>query len=235
MTDFAPSFPAVPVRILALLVFAAGLATAQPWVLLLGIALLGGLAIVVRVRHSAVSSLRIVNLLRRVRWLLLAILILYGWFLPGTPVLPELGSLSPTQEGLWQGLLRVAALCGIVAAVYLLLTTTARGELVAGLLWFGRPLRRAGIDDRRFAVRLVLALEAVPQVQDLARAALADAAGGSRVQRLGNAAAKLLQTTLARAEHAPGEIAAPDPQPVPAWQWGMPLGLAVLLWAATHL
>jgi hypothetical protein len=85
MTESASTFPAVPVRILALLVFAAALATAQPRVLLLGSALLGGLAIVVRVRHSTVSSLRIVNLLRRVRWLLLAILILYGWFLPYCP------------------------------------------------------------------------------------------------------------------------------------------------------
>lgn len=234
MTKSASIFPAVPVRILALLVFAAALATALPRVLLLGSVLLAALAIVVRVRHSAVSSLRIVNLLRRVRWLLLAILILYGWFLPGTPVLPEWGAWSPTQEGLWQGLLRVAALCGIVAAVYLLLATTARGELVSGLLWFGRPLRRIGIDDRRFAVRLVLALEAVPQVQDLARDALAQPGGGTRMQRLGKAAANLLQATLARAEQAPGEIAAPDPQPVPAWQWLLPAALATLLVLAGH-
>lgn len=235
MTQPAPSSPAVPVRILALLVFAAGLATARPWVLFIGAVLLIGLALLVRARHSAASSLRIVNLLRRVRWLLLAILILYGWFMPGAPMVPALGALSPTQEGLQQGLLRVAALCGIVAAVYLLLATTARGDLVSGLLWFGRPLRRIGVDDRRFAVRLVLALEAVPQVQDLARAALDDAVGGSRLQRLGNAAASLLRTTLARAEQAPGEIAAPDPQPVPLWQWSLPVALVVLLGAAAHV
>jgi energy-coupling factor transport system permease protein len=148
--------------------------------------------------------------------------------------LPEFGSLSPTQEGLWLGLLRVTALCGIVAAVYLLLATTARGELVAGLLWFGRPLRRIGIDDRRFAVRLVLALEAVPQVQDLARDALAESGGGSRLQRLGGAAAQVLQASLAHAEQATGEIAAPDPQPVPLWQWALPVALAALLIMAAH-
>lgn len=234
MTEHAPSFPAAPVRILALLVFAAGLATAQPWVLLIGGVLLIGLALVVRARHSAAPSLRIVNLLRRVRWLLLAIIVLYGWFMPGMPLLPELGALSPTQEGLQQGLLRVAALCGIVAAVYLLLATTPRGELVAGLLWFGRPLRRIGIDDSRFAMRLVLALEAVPQVQDLARAALADAVGGSRMQRLGCAAASVLQATLARADQAQGEISAPEPQPVPLWQWSLPVSLVVVLVMAAH-
>lgn len=235
MTECLQRFPAVPVRILALLILIAGLASARPGVLLAGGACLIAIGLGIRIARQRSDGFGIAVMLRRVRWLLLAILILYGWYMPGTPLLPEWGSLSPTREGLQQGMLRVTALCGIVAAVYLLLTTTSRGELVAGLLWFGRPLRRLGVDDRRFAVRLVLALEAVPQVQDIARAALADVSGASRLQRLGRAAARVMQATLARADQAQGAIDAPDPQPVPMWQWSLPVALALALWAAAQV
>lgn len=229
MTDYSQRFPAVPVRILALLILAAGLASARPGVLLAGGIVLAGVALGIRCDRRSSTPLAIPALLRRVRWLLLAIVILYGWFMPGTPLLPVLGPFSPTQQGLYQGLLRVAALGGIVAAVYMLLATTARGALVAGLLWFGRPLRRLGVDDRRFAVRLVLALEAVPQVQDLARAALADVAGVTRLQRIGRAAARVLRASLQRADQAQGMIDVPDPQPVPIWEWFLPAALAAVL------
>lgn len=235
MNDFPQRFPAVPVRILSLLILTAGLASARLGVLLIAGMVLLGAGLLVRRRGSDGGPLKITLLLRRVRWLLLAIVILYGWFVPGTPLLHALGAWSPSVEGLQQGLLRVAALCGIVAAVYLLLATTPRGALVAGLLWFGRPLRRVGIDDRRFAVRLVLALEAVPQVQDMVSAALTDSTDGTRLQRTARAAATVLQTTLQRAEQAPGAIDVPAPQPVPLWQWSIPGMFALLLFTAALL
>ena len=163
---------ATPVRILSLLIFVAVMATGQLRVLLIGVALLIGAAIGVWQQHHGFDVHSLLRMMRRVRWLLLAILILYGWFTPGTALIPAWAPYSPSLEGLQQGLLRAAVLLAIVAAVYLLITTTPRGDLVAGLLWCGRPLRRLGVDDQRFAVRLVLALEAVPEVQTLARAAL---------------------------------------------------------------
>ncbi len=163
---------ATPVRILSLLIFVAVMATGQLRVLLIGVALLIGAAIGVWQHHRGFDVHSLLRMMRRVRWLLLAILILYGWFTPGAALIPAWAPYSPSLEGLQQGLLRAAVLLAIVAAVYLLITTTPRGDLVAGLLWCGRPLRRLGVDDQRFAVRLVLALEAVPEVQTLARAAL---------------------------------------------------------------
>ncbi len=225
-----------PVRILTLLILAAGLASGHPVVLLVGATLLIGAGLWAWHGYRAFDAPMLLRMLRRVRWLLLAILILYGWFTPGAAMLPVLGHFSPSLEGVQQGLLRVAALLAIVAAVYLLLATTSRGELVAGLLWYGRPLRRLGVDDTRFAVRLVLALEAVPQVQALARAALMDKHNGaSRIQRVGRAATAVFQATLARAEQSTGAIAVPDPQPVPLWQWSLPGVLAALLIAAATI
>ena len=65
-------------------------------------------------------------------------------------------------------------------------------------------------------------------------AALADVSGESRLQRLGRAAARVVQATLARADQGQGEIGAPDPQPVPMWQWSLPVALALALWAAAQ-
>lgn len=227
---------APPVRILSLLILAGALASGHPGVLLCGGLVLAVTGVLVRRQRPDFDGRVLLGMLRRIRWLLLAILILYGWFTPGTALLPVLGGWSPVQEGLQEGVLRVIALLAIVAAVYLLLASTPRGALVGGLLWYGVPLRRLGLDDRRFAVRLVLALEAVPQVQTLAGAVLSEGADRPWLQRLGRAAGRVLQTTLARAEadaEAPLEV--PDPQPVPAGQWLMPLALLALLVASAWL
>lgn len=224
-----------PVRILSLLVLAAGLASGHPRVLATGgvvLLLTGGAA---QLQHHAFEWSGLLRMLQRVRWLLLAMMILYGWFTPGDLLLPSLGDWSPSVAGVQQGLLRVAALAAIVVAVYLMLMTTPRGDLVGGLLWFGRPLRHLGVDDRRFAVRLVLTLEAVPQVQDLARAAVETNTGASRMQRLGWAASRVLHAVLARAETQHGAIQVPDSQPVPGWQWLLPVLLAALLVAVTQV
>lgn len=227
---------APPVRILTLLMLAGALASAQPAVLVSGGLALALAGVRVRRLRPDIDLQVLLRMLRRIRWLLLAILILYGWFTPGTPLLPLLGGWSPVEEGLRQGALRVLALLAIVSAVYLLLASTPRGELVGGLLWFGVPLRRLGIDDRRFAVRLVLALEAVPQVQALAGATLDEDAARPRLQRLALAGGRVLQATLARAEaDAELPLDVPDPQPVPAVQWLWPVALALLLIASAQL
>ena len=223
---------APPVRILSLLILAAAMASGHPVVLAIGGVLLLLVAGLLHRRHADFDWRGLPRMVQRVRWLLLALLILYGWFTPGEALLPALGAWSPSHEGLHQGLLRVLALLAIVAAVYLLLASTGRGALVGGLLWYGGPLRGFGLDDRRFAVRLVLALEAVPKVQDLARAALQADADASRMRRLGRAAGRVLQATLARAEERHGPIQIPDPIPVPSWQWSLPLALAAILLGA---
>ena len=232
MSESTTAVPAIPVRIVLLLVLTAALAGARPGVLLIAALLLVGVGLHGRHGlHGGYVALR--ALLRRVRWLLLAMLILYGWFMPGTPLWPVLGELAPSREGLQEGMLRVAALVLIVVAVYLLLSSTARGPLVAGLLWFGRPLRRVGLNDARFAVRLVLALEAVGQVQDLMTTTAGNLREGTW-QRVGRSAAGVVQATLARADQAHTGIDIPDVPPVPRWQWLLPLGLAVPLWVAAQ-
>jgi energy-coupling factor transport system permease protein len=51
---------------------------------------------------------RLLVMLKRLRWLMLAIVLVYGWWTPGAALFPVAGVLSPTVEGLQLGLIRMA-------------------------------------------------------------------------------------------------------------------------------
>lgn len=97
-------------------------------------------------------------ILRRSRWLLLTMLVLFGWMTPGTsiPGLP-----MATQEGLVLAAEHVARLLLAIAAVAVLLTGLSAAELVSGLRTLLAPLAPLGGFRDRLAVRLMLTLEAV--------------------------------------------------------------------------
>lgn len=99
------------------------------------------------------------TLLRRTRWLLLALALAYAWTLPGTPLWPAAGWTSPSVEGLEAGGLRVVRLALLLAGLAALLALTERTRLVYGLYWLARPLVWLGLDRRAFAVRLGLTLD----------------------------------------------------------------------------
>lgn len=101
------------------------------------------------------------RLLRRTRWLLLVLLVSYAYTLPGTAWWPTAGWLSPSVEGVQQGVLRAARLVLMLAGLAVLLATTPRPRLVYGLYTLARPLTWLGLDRRAFAVRLGLTLDYV--------------------------------------------------------------------------
>ncbi|HMW44136.1 MAG TPA: hypothetical protein PKC88_17340, partial [Plasticicumulans sp.] len=121
-----------PVILLASFVaFALGIAPAAPPALLLGALLLAfarwGTGPVL-----PAGTLR--RALRRVRWLLLAVVITHGWFTPGLTLLPALGGASPSVQGLWLALWRALVLLELVAAAALVLAL-AGTHGVAGALY----------------------------------------------------------------------------------------------------
>ena len=205
------------IRIISLLLVAAVLSRGR--VVDMGLTvllLLAGLAM-----SGQGSSAGLLRLLARVRWLLVSLVLVYGWFTPGMPLLPALGALSPTLSGLAAGGQRAMALLLMVSAVHLLLKTTTRQELLSALYRMSRVARPLGLDPERFAVRVVLVLETVPGVQDLVT--------GVRNERrtgISSAAASLYRQVLARAEQSvPGPVSLPDLRPVPPLQWVIPLAL----------
>ena len=220
------------VRILTLLVFIAATATARPAILLAAAALLA-LAYPATGSHDPAALWRMIT---RLRWLFVAILLVYGWWTPGDALLPSAGSFSPVREGLQTGLLRVTALVLIVCAVYLLVCTTQRGQLLAALYVLTRPFLTHARRER-LAVRILLTLEAVPGVQGM----LADShrqqpVAGSRLQRLAGSVNRVYSDILETASHAAGTTIEFDEPVTPPWyQWLLPLILALAaIPLATH-
>lgn len=117
-----------------------------------------GLAALLALMLARERSLR---LLRRIRFLLLAILVLFAWFTPGEALLMDLPRFSPTREGLRLALDHAARLVTVVAAVALLLERLPVPRLVGGLYALSRPFGMIGLSAERLAVRLMLILRHV--------------------------------------------------------------------------
>jgi energy-coupling factor transport system permease protein len=97
-------------------------------------------------------------LLRRARFLLLSLLSIYAFATPGESLLPSLGAFSPTAEGLRSGALQVWKLTLLLASLALLMATTPRQRLLAGLYVLLLPGKVLGVNAERIAVRLWLTL-----------------------------------------------------------------------------
>lgn len=218
-------YPVHPlVRVVVLLVFTTGMALAQPAVLLAGTVLLMlGFTLA---GFPAIHGL--VMMVLRLRWLLLALLVVYGWWTPGEILFPGLGSLSPTLPGLRQGLLRVTALVCIISAVHLLIQTTERGQLLAALMLITGPLLHPQAKER-FAVRLLLTLESVGQVQQMMNTAVQRKPENVRgLSTMAFCVKTVYAGALERAGHAAGmSLDVADPETPPRVQWLLPLLLAV--------
>jgi len=215
------------VRVVVVLVFVAGMALAQPLLLLAG-----GLSLFLAFSLAGFPALpALLGMVRRLRWLLLAIVVIYGWWTPGEFLITDLGGLSPTQQGLEQGFRRVAALICIVSAVHLLIQITERGQLLSALLLITGPFLQAQA-KQRFAIRLLLTLEAVGQVQQLVRDVLREKPESRRgLSRVVFYLQTLYVTTLERATQATGtQIEFVEPVMPPFVQWLLPTLLAAGMW-----
>ncbi len=97
------------------------------------------------------------QLLRRSRWLLLLLPLIYAFSVPGQPVWPGISAIS--WPGIADGALRLARLLLLLAALAALLNALGRDGLVLGIFACARPWAGAGLDARALAVRLSLVLE----------------------------------------------------------------------------
>lgn len=100
----------------------------------------------------------LVSYLRRIRWLLLSLLLIYAYTVPGESLLPALNGFSPSLPGLQHAGLRSARILLLLATLVLLMTHVSRAHLLLGVYRLLRPLRWLHIDDERIAVRLWLTL-----------------------------------------------------------------------------
>jgi len=212
------------IRIVTFFVAAAFLSVgALPVVLLMAAGLL-----VLMVRSPNLTWRMPLVLFRRLRWLLLSLLIVYGWFTPGVALWPVLGAVTPTVEGLTEGLLRTSSLLLIALAAQLLLLDTARPQLLAALYWLALPLRVVGVSRERLALRLALTLDAVPQLSKVVTPALYQGLSGNTITRFGQIAARAVQGVLDQADQQDNRAIEIDtPARPPVYQWLYPLMLGI--------
>lgn len=201
------------VRLLCLM----ALASVLPAMSLVALAavLAAGVLACLRWAPGVIARLRIGVL--RLRWLLLAIFVLYVGFTPGEPLLEALPGLS--REGLAEGSRRALVLLDLLVLVYLLLALTPVAELVAALGLLLAPLRPLGVDPQRIGLRVALALDGVGEMQ--ARLKGSARAPGSAWAR----AARLIEDIEAGAEADAAAVALPPTRRPRWWEWLLPLVL----------
>lgn len=215
------------IRVVALLVFVTGLALARPVLLSAGI----GLLLLLNLLTSFPDPRGLLRMVLRLRWLLLAILLVYGWWTPGLSLFPAIGSWSPTTEGLIVGLLRILSLVLIVAAVHLLLQVTTRKELLPAIIQLISPVTtQAGRE--RLAVRILLSVEAVTHVQSLISDTLkTHPLYNRKLSTLGVAAQVLYKAVLDKAAQAGVDVIdVIELKSPPLWQWLIPLALCAAIY-----
>ena len=104
------------------------------------------------------SPRKLGQLLRRTRWIMLSLLVVYAWSTPGQPHWEVLGMFSPSREGLGDGVMQLARLLSALAGLAILLDRLHRQQLISGLYTLSAPLQLIGVSRERFAVRLALTL-----------------------------------------------------------------------------
>lgn len=101
---------------------------------------------------------KFLQLVRRTRWIMLSLWMIYAYSTPGQALFDGLGWGSPSREGLLDGGLQLIRLLAALAALAVLLDRLHRQQLMAGLYSLFFPLQWMGLSRERLAVRLALTL-----------------------------------------------------------------------------
>ncbi len=104
------------------------------------------------------------RLIKRMRWLFISLLLVYGYATPGEYLALLPLDFSPSYEGLALGLAQIAKLLIAVAALSVLFASSPKTQLMAGLGTLLAPLKILGLDVDRFTTRLLLTLHYVEQM-----------------------------------------------------------------------
>lgn len=107
---------------------------------------------------ALLAGRKLLQLLRRTRWIMLSLLLIYAYSTPGQAMFEVLGSCSPVREGLADGAMQLLRLLAALASLAILLDRLQRQALIAGLYSLFAPLALCGLSRERCAIRLALTL-----------------------------------------------------------------------------
>lgn len=126
-----------------------------PWLQLFAMVVVTLLQLPLLLTHGRSSF---VKQLRRTRWLLLSIFLVYALATPGENLVEAWGAFSPTREGVDAGAMQAWRLGLLLAGLALLLAATPGKQLLSGMYTLLSPWRGLGVSSDRIAARIWLTL-----------------------------------------------------------------------------
>lgn len=117
-----------------------------------------GFGLVVVTLGLSFARQRSLRLVRRARFLLIVLVVLFAFFTPGEALVSALGQAGPTREGLMLAASHGVRLLSVLILVALLLETTDERTLVSGLMTLAAPLGTFGFPVERLALRVLLVM-----------------------------------------------------------------------------
>jgi energy-coupling factor transporter transmembrane protein EcfT len=142
------------IKIILLIYLAIMIQFAHSWLLLSIAILVPGIAL-------ALYAALFMRMLKRSRWLLLTLTMIYALTTPGEFVQGWPIGIAPSYEGISSGLQQAARLVIMLAGLALLLGSTRRETLMAGIYALLQPTRILGGTPERFTARMWLTLHYV--------------------------------------------------------------------------
>lgn len=105
-----------------------------------------------------ISTQKLLQLIRRTRWLMFSLLLVYAYSTSGQPIFDALQGLSPSFEGVQDGMMQLARLWVALAGLAILLDKLHRQHWMVGIYTLLLPLHYLGLSRDRFTIRLALTL-----------------------------------------------------------------------------
>ena len=102
---------------------------------------------------------RFFYLLRRTRWILISLFVIFAYTGTGDLLWQQWGAFSPVTDGIVHGLLQLLRLLAMLAGLSILLSLLSQAQLIAGLYVMSLPFVHFGLSPERMAVRLALTLQ----------------------------------------------------------------------------
>lgn len=110
-----------------------------------------------------IDGKNLLRLVKRMKWLFLSILIIFGLSTPGEYIRYFPTDIAPTLEGCALGFLQIAKLLVALATLNILFSTSSKEELMSGLHLLLSPLNLLGFNTNKFTARLLLTLDYVEE------------------------------------------------------------------------
>ncbi|MDD2700224.1 MAG: CbiQ family ECF transporter T component [Sideroxydans sp.] len=135
----------------------------------LSVPVLLAMTAVLFVAAARLNSRQLYSLIRRTRWILFSLLLIYAYTTPGMALLSGMGRYSPTLEGLSDGTAQLGRLLSMLSGLAILLSLLTESQFISGIHALAYPLNWFGGSRERVAVRLALTLQyAEPTMRDTA-------------------------------------------------------------------